>query len=375
MRVLLVNDRSPAAGSGVEVHLGVLAGALEVAGDTVELFAGEIVHRGPGRALDIWDPWARRALGRVARGFRPDVVHHHNVVRELSVSVLGVPRDAACVLSVHDVRLLTGAEGIRPPVAALPLTLAKRAKGVLDRSVARRTVDVAIGHSDAIAARLQGMGFAAVRQAPPTAAVPSSDVLRPPSSTSEILYAGRLSPEKGVDVLLDAFARVVAAHPDARLVVAGDGPDRQALQARAAHTRGVEFTGVLERPDLEARMGRARAVAVPSLGAEGGPVVVVEAALAGRPTIVSDVPGAADLVVRHGNGFVVRPGDVAALTDAIAALLDDPEAADRLGGLGRIAALAHYSPDAAVGAVRAAYRDAIVLAGARTRTGRVRPSE
>ena len=106
------------------------------------------------------------------------------------------------------------------------------------------------------------MGFAAVRQAPPFAAVPSSDVLAPPSSTAEILYAGRLSAEKGVDVLLDAFARVVAGRPDARLVVAGDGPDRQALLARAAHTSGVEFTGVLERPDLEARMGRARAVVV-----------------------------------------------------------------------------------------------------------------
>src|SRR2546426_7331529 len=100
MRVLLVNDRSPVAGSGVEVHLGVLAGALEVAGDTVEMFAGEIVHRGPARLLDVWDPWARRALRRMAQGFQPDVVHHHNVVRELSVSVLGVPQHAACVLSV-----------------------------------------------------------------------------------------------------------------------------------------------------------------------------------------------------------------------------------------------------------------------------------
>jgi glycosyltransferase involved in cell wall biosynthesis len=374
VRVLLVNDRSPAAGSGVEVHLGVLAGALEVAGDTVEMFAGEIAHRGPGRVLDVWDPWARRALRRKAQGFRPDVVHHHNVVRELSVSVLGVPQSAACVLSVHDVRLLTGAEGIPPPIAVLPLALAKRAKGVMDRSVARRTVDVAIGHSDAIAARLQAMGFAAVRQAPPFAAVPSPDVLASPSSTSEILYAGRLSAEKGVDVLLDAFARVVARRPDARLIVAGDGPDRQALQARAAHTRGVEFTGVLERPELEARMGRARAVAVPSRGAAGGPVIVVEAALAGRPTIVSDVPGAADLVVRHANGVVVRPGDVTALADAIEQVLDDPAAADRLGAAGRIAALARYAPDAAVGAVRAAYQDAIERAAARTRRDGVRPS-
>src|SRR5207247_2206585 len=134
------------------------------------------------------------------------------------------------------------------------------------------------------------------------AAVPSADVLAPPSSTAEILYAGRLSAEKGVDVLLDAFARVVAGHPDARLVVAGDGPDRQALLARAAHTSGVEFTGVLERPDLEARMGRARAVVVPSLGAEGGPVVGVEGALADGRGAGSVPPGGG----RPGAGSAAR---------------------------------------------------------------------
>ena len=365
MRVLLVNDRSPAAGSGVEVHLGVLATALEAAGDTVALFAGEIVHHGLGRALDVWDPWARRALRRVAHDFGADVIHHHNVVRELSVSVLGVPADVACVLSVHDVRLLSGAEGIGAPLVALPRTVAKRAKGVLDRAVARRRVDVAVGHSDAITAGLRGMGFGVVRQAPPFATPPSTAVLVPPSTTSEVLYAGRLSPEKGVGVLVDAFADVVRRHPAARLVVAGDGPDRDALRARAANIEGVEFTGVLERPQVEARMGRARVVVVPSLGAEGGPMVVVEAALAGRPTIVSDVPGAADLVVRHANGFVVPPGDVAALAGAIDRLLGDPAAADRLGQTGRDAALTRYSPDAAVAAIRGAYRDAIASAAAR----------
>lgn len=359
MRVLLVNDRSAAAGSGVEVHLGVLAAALEDAGDVVELFAGEVAHRGPRRVLDIWDPWARRDLRRMAAHFQPDVVHHHNVVRELSVSVLGVPAEAACVMSVHDVRLLTGAEGVRPPLAGRPLAAVKRAKGLLDRAVARRAVDVAVAHSHAIAEQVRALGFADVREAPPLASLPPAGLLRPPSSTREILYAGRLSPEKGVSVLLDAFARVSASGRRARLVIAGDGPDGDELRARAAGRADVEFAGMLGREELDARMARARAVVAPSLGAEGGPVVVVEAALAGRPTIVSDVPGAAELVVRHGNGIVVLPGDTVALADAIVQLLDDPARADRLGAAGRDAAVTRYSPAAAVAAVRAAYEDAI----------------
>ena len=358
MRVLLVNDRRPGAGSGVEVHLGLLADALDAAGDAVELFAGEIAHRGVAKVRDVWDPRARRALAARAARFRPDVVHHHNVVRELSASVLGVPPDAACVLSIHDVRLLTGAEGVPPPVAALPVTLAKRAKGVLDRRVARANVDVVIAHSQAAADGARRLGLP-VHELAPFSAGPAEGDLAPPSAGAEILFAGRLSPEKGAGVLLDAFARASATRPQARLVIAGDGPERAGLQLRAASVAGIEFTGVLDRDALQARLAKARAVVVPSLGAEGGPLAVVEAALAGRPTIVSDVPGVAELVSRYGNGIVVAPGDVDALAAAVGSLLDDPEAADRMGAAGRAASVTRNSSAAVVPHVHAAYEDAI----------------
>jgi len=134
VRVLLVNDLAPSAGGGTETYVGRLAEALAAAGDDVELLAGAVAHRGAGRVLDVYDPWARRLVARTARAFGADVVHHHNVIRELSVAVLGAPRELPCVLTVHDHRLVGAADPRADKVRALVDRLVKRP---LDRAVAR----------------------------------------------------------------------------------------------------------------------------------------------------------------------------------------------------------------------------------------------
>src|SRR3954469_4017845 len=106
MRVLMVNDVAIESGWGAEAHLARLASGLRAVGDTVEVFAGERVHAGASKALDLWDPWARRQVADRARRFGADVIHHHNVLRELSVSVLGVPSGTPTVMTVHEHRLL-----------------------------------------------------------------------------------------------------------------------------------------------------------------------------------------------------------------------------------------------------------------------------
>ncbi|MGB8650793.1 MAG: glycosyltransferase, partial [Mycobacteriales bacterium] len=119
MRVLHVNDRPEGHGGGAEVNLARLVAAQRAAGDEPYVLAGEVRHEGVSRALDLWDPAARRLLaGRVAR-LQPDVVHLHNVVRELSPSVLGAVRDRPVVMTVHDMRLLKGSEHHLPDPRAL----------------------------------------------------------------------------------------------------------------------------------------------------------------------------------------------------------------------------------------------------------------
>ncbi|MGH2725656.1 MAG: glycosyltransferase, partial [Actinomycetota bacterium] len=133
LRVLIVNDLAPAPGSGAEIHIARLADALSSEGHEVRFFAGERTHRGAAKVFDLWDPGARTALRLEAAGFRPHVVHFHNVTRELSGSVFGAVRGAARVLTVHDPRILGRPDGpTGAPLDAQPLRAIKNAKAGME---------------------------------------------------------------------------------------------------------------------------------------------------------------------------------------------------------------------------------------------------
>ena len=134
--------------------------------------------------------------------------------------------------------------------------------------------------------------------------------------TCTFLYAGRLDPEKGLDVLLRAFARVPG-----ELVVAGSGPEEARLRALADGR--VRFLGPLDRDELVPVYRDADAFVLPSRSEPWG-MVLNEAAAAGLPLVATDGVGAAhDLVEDGGNGFRVPVGDEDALAAALTRLAED----------------------------------------------------
>jgi glycosyltransferase involved in cell wall biosynthesis len=168
---------------------------------------------------------------------------------------------------------------------------------------------------------------------------------------SYFLYAGRLSPEKGVATLLEA-ARGIRA----RVVVAGTGPDEERL--RAAAPPGVEFRGAVASQDVPSLIRAARGVLVPSLSFEGQPRIVLESSAAGVPVAASRLGGLPDLVSDGGSGLLVRPGDAIALRAAMERLLDDEETR-RLGDGAWRRWQELYSPSRALQNLEAAYRRAV----------------
>ena len=357
-RVLMVNDLPPGEGSGAEVALSRLVEGLRRRGDEVHVFAGEVRHRGAGRVLDLWDPWARRALARRADAVGADVIHHHNVLRELSVSVLGVPRGVPCVLTVHDHRLLGVADGSLRGVRGQVDRLVKRPG---DAWAARRAVDATLAVSAELGEGLGSAGFRGVRVVDNPGGDPGPEP-PPPSASQTVLCAGRLSPDKGIHVLLRAWEQVAAQHAAADLVVVGDGPSAGPLREVAAGLPRVRMTGRLRADAVRDLLRSARVVVVPSLPAqrlEGTPLVAVEAALHGRSLVVSDDPGLASLVGALGAGAVVPAGDVGALADAVSARLADPAAADAEGAALRAAAVPRFSTDASAAQVHAVYESLV----------------
>jgi glycosyltransferase involved in cell wall biosynthesis len=178
-----------------------------------------------------------------------------------------------------------------------------------------------------------------------------------PEGPPRLLCLGRLSPEKGYDVAVAAFARLVSRQPGASLTLAGGGMERERLEALAASlgvAHRVSFTGWVA-PDASVDLvDEASVVVVPSR-AEGLGLVAVQAAQRARPVVATLVDGLPD-VVRHGQtGLLVPPDDPIALAGALQLLAENPALARRMGTAARRRALRTFSWKRHVGAYLALY--------------------
>jgi glycosyltransferase involved in cell wall biosynthesis len=147
-----------------------------------------------------------------------------------------------------------------------------------------------------------------------------------------LLYAGRLDATKGIRQLLEAFALVSAP---AVLRIAGAGELEDEVRAAAARDPRIEYLGRIERAALLAQLDRARAVVLPSVWEDNGPLAILEAQARGAALVVTDRGGPPEFVRDGESGLIVAAEDVAALAEAMQRLVGDPELAQRLGHVGR----------------------------------------
>jgi glycogen(starch) synthase len=274
------------------------------------------------------DPWRMALVPAMLKNFRSaardrargaDLLHAHWLPTGLVASSLGKP----FVLTVHG----TDAE------------LARRAP-----SVARwilRKARLVICVSNALADVVRGLGVDHVRVIPNGVDIPP--FVREPAAPPEVLFAGRLSREKGI-------LELVAAARGMRLVVAGDGPLR-------AQVPGA--LGFVPHRELGELYERAAVVACPS-HREGFNVVCAEAMAYGRPVVAGGVGGLLDLVVDGETGLLVPPRDVGALRAALERLLADEELRKQLGAAGRERARTHFAWDLVTDQTLAAYDEALM---------------
>lgn len=166
-----------------------------------------------------------------------------------------------------------------------------------------------------------------------------------PLGSPVVASVGRLSREKGNDLLLEAWERAGARHRGWSLHVYGGGPQEDELraQADAAGLAGsVEFRGVTS--EVEAALTGASVFALPSR-AEGFPMSVLESMAFGLPTVAFDcAPGVRELLDDGETGLLVRPGDTAAFAAALDRLVDDAELRRRMGAAAR-GSVQRFRPD------------------------------
>jgi len=335
---------------GMESYVQWLRQGLADAGDDVRLLvSGAGAHEDAAPDYVAWssDRLAAKAFlqianpmaltsGRAAvRGFRPDVALVGVFANYLSPTILWALGDTPTVLSISDYkpvcpvsrkllpdgticRRRAGRVCLSEGCVSLPHWLRDRPRyAFLDRAV-RRTSGV-IACSRWMREVLAGNGIESVDLTLPVPP-PSPDFRRMPASQPLFVFVGRLSVEKGGDVLLRAFARVAEEVPGARLRFVGPGPLRDAWRSLAMALglgEAVAFTGRLEPEGVEEELARAWALVAPSTWAEPLGLVAPEAMVRGVPVIASATGGFSE-TVRHGAGGLLVPnGDVDGLAEAM----------------------------------------------------------
>jgi colanic acid/amylovoran biosynthesis glycosyltransferase len=164
------------------------------------------------------------------------------------------------------------------------------------------------------------------------------------SSPPRLLCVGRLAPEKGQALLLEAIAALNAEARPVQLRLVGDGPDRAWLEKRAAElgiASNVEFAGWVDQARLMALYSEADLFVLPSL-AEGIPMVLMEAMAMQIPCVAPRIAGIPELIEHGVDGMLFAVADVADLTQQIRRLLESPELSTQIGRQARIRVMRDY---------------------------------
>ncbi len=162
---------------------------------------------------------------------------------------------------------------------------------------------------------------------------------------TRLLTVGRMASVKGIPVLLEAIKQLQDGHPDIKLTVVGDGPEREDFQRRASElgiAERVDFVGYQSQAQVRERLSETDVFVLPSF-AEGVPVVLMEAMAAGVPVVTTRIAGVGELVDDGASGRLVPPGDKDCLADAINELLNDADKRNAFGQAGRAKVAAEFN--------------------------------
>lgn len=316
----------------------------------------------------IYSPEAKRNFQALCEEFRPDVVHLNNVHRQITLSILDAPylkeHYVPVFYTAHDYvtvcpgYLMLDGEG-RVCDACLEDgkyrhcienrcvkgSRAKSALAALEASFNRshhsnERIDRVIAPSRFMRSKLieggwpEGKVLALQNFADDAILARASGVAGDVTDRESpyLLFFGRLSAEKGVDVLLRAFDAAAPSLPrDMRLIVVGDGPDAAEFRELAASLDSaprIEFAGYQTGDALQTYVERASLAIASSRCRENMPYSIVEAFAAGTPVVGTRIGGIPELVADGVTGFACEPGDVATMADAMVrgaeAFLDAP---------------------------------------------------
>jgi glycosyltransferase involved in cell wall biosynthesis len=328
----------------------------------------------------IYNGEARRKIAALADEVKPDVAHFHNIHAHLTASIVAplLKRRIPIVWTLHDYRLICPNTSLLSrgelcerciPNRFYQAVLQRCKKGSLPASfIAMLTtlydrleripvrIDRFITPSDFLKSMLLRGGFDRSR----IACVPNFVDLAGYTGLAEkdyFCYIGRLSHEKGLDVLIRAVASLDAG----RLLIVGDGPEADSLRRLAAEfgTSRVEFAGYRGGAELKRILGESQFVVLPSRWYENLPFAVMEAFASSKAVVAARIGGIPEMVDDGIDGLLFPAGDAAALAACLRRMLGDRRTREEMGRRGRDKAERLYGRETHYAQIERVYREVI----------------
>ncbi|MBI5267432.1 MAG: glycosyltransferase [candidate division Zixibacteria bacterium] len=364
--------------AGAEVQLATLIAGLTKFHDlrlsVILLNSGVLAERLreldiPVTILDERSHNAAQLLLRIRRilaNERFDILHTHrykeNILGGLARIMTGVPHQIRTVHGLAEPS--TGFKGVKSRVYRL-----------FDAIVTRTRIDMSIAVSCDIERQLSAQfgpervimihnGIDGERLQPTASPADIRKRLGLSADHKLIGSVGRLTPVKGYQYLLGAFRTIAANHPDARLVLVGDGPERAALESLTAEyglDKKVVFYGFT--PDVGDILAALDVFVLSSLH-EGISISLLESLALGIPSVVTNVGGNPEVIRHNDTGLLVPPMDESALASAVGSILDNPGRTTMMREAGRILVASEFSKAAMATRVHTLYRRLADFSGA-----------
>jgi glycosyltransferase involved in cell wall biosynthesis len=409
LRILQVDkfyDRWSSSAGGVGTQIGLLSSLMCNRGHDVLQFGtrksdspsempGYFDFKASRNPLAIFRMIHNRKAAKLLDEFltreKLDVAHLHNLYHHLTPSILPVlaAHKIPMVMTLHDYRLACPTRHFYRPRLSAPDCLCMQCVGghfyhaastkcagiggaalaiesYIQKWLRRYTKHIStfICPTEFMREVMQQMGVA-----PEQLEVVPNVVIPPVQSNSNfpnavggcVLFAGRLSPEKGPDMMLDLAASLRDAKNDTKIIIAGDGPRCRRLKKRVRleNLSNVEFLGHVSPDVISDLYFRSAVVVVPSRCMENSPTTMLEAMLAGRAVVVPDQPPLCEWVSDGVTGKVFATGEAGSLIAVVNELLCDSKLRASLGQGGRDVVSVRHDPDVLIDRIEGIYSRAM----------------
>jgi glycosyltransferase involved in cell wall biosynthesis len=331
----------------------------------------------------VRNPQAGEQFRQFLAAFKPDVIHAHGIAHQLTPTVLTAAQQAGVpvVQTLHDYQLIcpsytllrgngtvcstvdcqSAGQGYWPCVSYNCIKSNRTASilNAVEMTLNTRpfTQGVAhfIGPSRFLVDLMQQHGIRHISHITNCVVPPAlTDVFDGPNLPARfVLYAGRLSHEKGLFTLMEAARQV----PDLPLLVVGSGPEEATLKALAP--ANVSWLGFQPRHKVMALLQKASAMVLPSEWFENAPMSIIEAQLMGTPVIAAAIGGLPEMVQHGQTGWLFKSRDVTELTACLQAVASDPEGTEQKGHAAEAFARQTYQPEAHLQQLLQVYRQVL----------------